>query len=68
MQTKATAVVQLLHALPDSRDRWTKQVTGVACLVKDNLKQSYFIRVYDPMVSSAYRHRQILQSIFFKVC
>ncbi|XP_020902620.1 neural Wiskott-Aldrich syndrome protein [Exaiptasia diaphana] len=46
-QTLATAVVQLVLALPESRGRWTKKLTGVACFVKDNPKRSYFIRVFD---------------------
>ena len=37
----------MLFALSTSRDKWTKQLTGVACFVKDNTKRSYFIRVYD---------------------
>lgn len=50
-KTLGTAVVQLMVALPESRGRWTKKTTGVACFVKDNPKRSYFIRVYDIMVS-----------------
>lgn len=51
LQTLSTAVVQVLHAQPESRNRWTKKCTGVACFVKDNGKRSYFIRVYNLMVS-----------------
>lgn len=46
-QTLATAVVQLVVAFPESRSRWSKKTTGVACFVKDNAKRSYFIRIYD---------------------
>ena len=51
LQTLSTAVVQVLHAQPESRNRWTKKCTGVACFVKDDGKRSYFIRVYNLMVS-----------------
>ncbi|XP_071083195.1 actin nucleation-promoting factor WASL-like isoform X1 [Haliotis cracherodii] len=44
--TIASAVVELYLALPDD-SRWTKHACGVACLVKDNIKRSFFIRVYD---------------------
>lgn len=49
-QTKATAVVQMFHAHPD-RGQWSKFKTGVVCFVKDNVKKSYFIRLYDLGVS-----------------
>ena len=45
-QTKATAVVQMFHAQPD-RSKWNKVKTGVICFVKDNIKKSYFLRLYD---------------------
>ncbi|EDO26964.1 predicted protein [Nematostella vectensis] len=45
--TLATAVAQLLIALPESRTKWTKKATGAVCFVKDCSKKSYFIRVYD---------------------
>lgn len=49
-QTKATAVVQLFQAHPD-RTQWTKFKTGVACFVKDNVKKTYYIRLFDLSVS-----------------
>ena len=49
-QTKATAVVQMFHAQPD-RTQWTKFKTGVVCFVKDNVKKSYYIRLFDLSVS-----------------
>lgn len=49
-QSKATAVVQMFHAHPD-RAQWTKFKTGVVCFVKDNLKKSYYIRLFDLTVS-----------------
>lgn len=49
-QTKATAVVQMFHANQD-RHSWTKFRTGVVCFVKDNVKKSYYIRLFDLSVS-----------------
>lgn len=45
-QSKATAVVQMFHAHPD-RNQWTKFKTGVACFIKDNVKKSYYVRLFD---------------------
>ena len=49
-QTKATAVAQLFHAHPD-RSQWSKIKTGIVCFVKDNVKKSYYIRLFDLAVS-----------------
>ncbi|XP_006819312.1 actin nucleation-promoting factor WASL-like [Saccoglossus kowalevskii] len=54
--TLATAVVQLYYAFP-VRDRWTQQLCGVACFVKDNPKRSYFIRIYD--IQNSYRYNMV---------
>ncbi|XP_026222998.1 wiskott-Aldrich syndrome protein isoform X2 [Anabas testudineus] len=43
----ATAVAQLLMALPHSPSVWSVQNTGVVCFVKDNPQRSYFIRMFD---------------------
>ena len=51
-QSKATAVVQMFHANPPDRGQWTKFKTGVVCFVKDNVKKSYFIRLFDLAVSN----------------
>jgi len=32
---------------PGHSYRWNKRSCGVVCFVKDNLKRSYFIRLYD---------------------
>ena len=32
---------------PGHNYRWNKRTCGVICFVKDNLRRSYFIRVYD---------------------
>lgn len=48
----ATAVAQLLMALPHSPSVWSVQNTGVVCFVKDNPQRSYFIRMFDLKVSS----------------
>ncbi|KAK2851733.1 hypothetical protein Q5P01_008009 [Channa striata] len=43
----ATAVAQLVMALPNNPSMWSLQHTGVVCFVKDNPQRSYFIRMYD---------------------
>ncbi|XP_037540722.1 WASP actin nucleation promoting factor b [Nematolebias whitei] len=43
----ASAVAQLLMALPHSPSVWKLQHTGVVCFVKDNPQRSYFIRMFD---------------------
>ena len=45
--TLATAVVQLLVTTPPAHSKWTKLVTGVTCFVRDPIKRSYFIKVFD---------------------
>lgn len=49
-QTKASAVVQLFQAQHD-HSQWNKFKTGVVCFVKDNVKKSYYIRLFDLAVS-----------------
>ncbi|KAM7081604.1 LOW QUALITY PROTEIN: actin nucleation-promoting factor WAS [Ciconia maguari] len=45
--TLATAVVQLVVAEPGARGGpWAKRGCGVACLVRDSPRRSYFIRLY----------------------
>ncbi|MEQ2215065.1 hypothetical protein XENOCAPTIV_026860 [Xenoophorus captivus] len=43
--TMSSGVVQVFTA--DRNGSWNKRCCGVACLVKDNTKRSYFIRVFD---------------------
>ncbi|KAI5094258.1 neural Wiskott-Aldrich syndrome protein [Silurus meridionalis] len=43
--TLSTAVVQVYAA--DGNSSWTKRCCGVACLVKDSSRRSYFISVFD---------------------
>ncbi|XP_077428996.1 WASP actin nucleation promoting factor b [Vanacampus margaritifer] len=43
----ATAVAQLLMALPQQPSTWSLQHTGVVCFIKDNPRRSYFFRMYD---------------------
>lgn len=52
LQTLATSVAQLYIAPPENRRAWKKKVTGVICFVKDNVKRSYFLRMYSLVVSS----------------
>ena len=47
-QTLATTVAQVYRSEgPSHNYRWNKRTCGVVCFVKDNLRRSYFIRVYD---------------------
>ena len=52
-QTLATAVVQLMLAEPGggAGGSWAKRCCGVACLVRDSSRRSYFIRLYGLRVS-----------------
>lgn len=44
----ATTVAQVYRSEgPSHNYRWNKRTCGVVCFVKDNLRRSYFIRVYD---------------------
>ena len=44
----ATTVAQVYRSEgPSHNYRWNKRTCGVICFVKDNLRRSYFIRVYD---------------------
>ncbi|CAM2110000.1 unnamed protein product [Caretta caretta] len=45
--TLATSVAQLYWALPPNSQVWGKQGCGVLCLVKDNPRRSYFIRLFN---------------------
>uniref|UniRef100_A0A8C3FIV9 WASP actin nucleation promoting factor n=1 Tax=Chrysemys picta bellii TaxID=8478 RepID=A0A8C3FIV9_CHRPI len=45
--TLATSVAQLYQAMPPNSQVWGKQGCGVLCLVKDNPRRSYFIRLFD---------------------
>ena len=43
-----TTVAQVYRSEgPSHNYRWNKRTCGVICFVKDNLRRSYFIRVYD---------------------
>lgn len=43
----ASAVVQVYLADPPSGQKWNKRCCGVATFIKDNVKRSYYIRIYD---------------------
>ncbi|CAJ0940705.1 unnamed protein product [Ranitomeya imitator] len=62
-QTLATTVVQLL--LSPSNDHWIKQSCGVVCLVKDNPKRSYFIRIYDIMEEKLIWEQELFQQLMY---
>lgn len=42
----ASAVVQVCFADPPNRSQWNKRHCGVVCFIKDNIKRSYFLRVF----------------------
>ncbi|KRT81418.1 hypothetical protein AMK59_5260, partial [Oryctes borbonicus] len=45
-KTIATAVVQLYHTQSPSHSQWLKKETGVLCFVRDNVKKTYFFRLF----------------------
>lgn len=47
-QTLATTVVQLYMTVGCENCEWIKRDAGVLCLVKDNMRRSYFFRLYCP--------------------
>ncbi len=49
-KSKATAVVQLYVVIEGT---WSKFKTGVLCLVKDKIKKSYYIRLFDLIVRNS---------------
>ncbi|XP_068104703.1 actin nucleation-promoting factor WAS [Hyperolius riggenbachi] len=61
--TLATTVVQLLQA-PNS-DHWVKKCCGVVCLVKDNPKRSYFIRLYDITEEKLVWEQELYQQLMY---
>ena len=54
LQTLSSAVVQVFLAKGPMYNQWSKYCCGVATFIKDNLKRSYYIRVYDLKVSFLY--------------
>ncbi len=42
----ASAVVQVCFLVPPNRSQWNKRHCGVVCFIKDNIKRSYFLRVF----------------------
>lgn len=45
-QSQCTAVVQVFTTEPPAHSHWVKLHTGALCFVKDNVKRSYFMRLY----------------------
>uniref|UniRef100_A0A2M4BKH2 Putative actin regulatory protein n=1 Tax=Anopheles marajoara TaxID=58244 RepID=A0A2M4BKH2_9DIPT len=45
-QTLSTAVVQLYTTQSPAHTAWVKRSTGALCFVKDNIRKSYFFRLY----------------------
>jgi hypothetical protein len=68
LQTLATAVVQLFLSEPPTHSRWFKQLTGVACFVKDNNRKNYFVRVFDLDTAHACVWQQELYYGFLYKC
>ncbi|XP_072287445.1 actin nucleation-promoting factor WAS isoform X2 [Pyxicephalus adspersus] len=59
----ATTVVQLY--LAPSNDHWVKQCCGVLCLVKDNPKRSYFMRIYSIMEEKLIWEQELYQQLSY---
>lgn len=45
-QSLCTTVVQLFYTHPPYHSEWLKKGTGVLCFVKDNIKKSFFFRLF----------------------
>ncbi|XP_021695333.1 neural Wiskott-Aldrich syndrome protein [Aedes aegypti] len=45
-QTQCTAVVQLYMTQSPAHASWMKKWTGALCFIKDNIRKSYFFRLY----------------------
>ncbi|XP_058825214.1 actin nucleation-promoting factor WASL [Topomyia yanbarensis] len=45
-QTQCTAVVQLYMTQSPAHASWVKRWTGALCFIKDNIRKSYFFRLY----------------------
>ncbi|KFB52280.1 hypothetical protein ZHAS_00020398 [Anopheles sinensis] len=45
-QTLSTAVVQLYTTQSPAHASWVKRCTGALCFIKDNLRKSYYFRLY----------------------
>ncbi|XP_055639547.1 actin nucleation-promoting factor WASL-like isoform X2 [Toxorhynchites rutilus septentrionalis] len=45
-QTQCTAVVQLYVTQSPAHASWVKKWTGALCFIKDNIRKSYFFRLY----------------------
>lgn len=45
-QSLCTTVVQLFYTHPPYHSEWLKKGTGVLCFVKDNVKKSFFFRMF----------------------
>lgn len=45
-QTQCTAVVQLYMTQSPAHASWVKKWTGALCFIKDNIRKSYFFRLY----------------------
>ncbi|GJQ70314.1 WASp [Trypoxylus dichotomus] len=45
-KTIATAVVQLYHTQSPNHLQWVKKDTGVLCFVRDNVRKTYFFRLF----------------------
>ncbi|KAM9326939.1 actin nucleation-promoting factor WAS [Gastrophryne carolinensis] len=60
-----STVVQLL--LAQSGSQWVKHCCGVVCLVKDNPRRSYFIRVYDITEEKLVWEQEIYQELSYHI-
>ena len=56
--------MQLLTSEPPLHDRWNKPITGVSCFVRDGIRRSYFIRIFDLDVKKDWVWEQELYTTF----
>ncbi|XP_068602624.1 WASP actin nucleation promoting factor b [Brachionichthys hirsutus] len=61
----ATAVAQLLVALPRRPSVWSLQHSGVVCFVKDNPRRSYFIRMFDLKMGQQVWEQELYDEIIY---
>ncbi|CAB3377094.1 Hypothetical predicted protein [Cloeon dipterum] len=64
--TLATAVVQLFSSEPPHHTSWVQRECGVLCLVKDNIRRSYFFRLYCPTRNLMIWEHEVYNHIDYK--
>jgi Wiskott-Aldrich syndrome protein len=65
--TLSSAVVQVFLAKPPGFNQWQKYCCGVATFIKDNLKRSYFIRIYDLKSGTVIWEQELYNNFKYKI-